>query len=138
MYKSYNEYYNDFMNSIKIKSNECYYVCNEKPEKIAFEGKCSFFVPSYMIYNIKGYKSKIFNNPTYKDVFNLCDEITEKTGNINNIFFKDIEPYEEYEEIMNNKEPFKNQEKIYNIEILLIGMSEAFDDYKDNNDIEIY
>jgi DNA polymerase III delta prime subunit len=90
MNKTYREYLEDFKNTLKIKSRHNYYNCEEAPEKIAFFGKCCFFVPAHLAYDIKGYKSKVFINPSYNDIFNLCDEITEETGDENNNIFKDI------------------------------------------------
>ena len=141
MNKTYNDYLKDFLNSVKIRSKHPYYTCEEPLNKVAFNGKCSFFVPGYMVYDIKGYKSKVLINPTYKDVFDLCDDMIKETGNINNIFFKDIEIMTDYEDIFNNniKDPLLiNPYKVYNIEIIMEDMREAFDNYKMLNDIELY
>lgn len=137
MNKSYNDYLKDFYNSIKIKSKECYYICEEEPEKIAFFGNAVFFVPAYLAYDIKSYKSTVLINPTYRDIFDLCDDYIIKSGNIETIFFKDIELFENYEEYEEQQEPKNNNDKIYYFELMLIGMSEAFEEYKYKNNIEL-
>ena len=65
----------------------------------------------------------------------------KETGNINNIFFKDIEIMTDYEDIFNNniKDPLLiNPYKVYNIEIIMEDMRGAFDEYRMINDIEFY
>lgn len=136
---------NDFNNSFKLKSNECYYDCEEPPEKIAFNGKCRIFVPGYMCYGVKSYRSKILNKPTYKDIFNLCDEYIKKSGNMNDYYFREIYPPENnFDNISENKnstideilksyyKPFiLNPKKVYDIEMRMQGIGDAYDRYKD-------
>ncbi len=145
---------NDFLNSFKIRSKNCFYDNEHDPNEIALNGKCCIYVPSYMAYNIRGYKSKILNKPTYKDVFNLCQEYIKKTGNPNDRYFKAIYPPENnadnvdiYDYDINNideyikeqKKPFiLDPEKVYNIEMRMEGMGDALDQYLERNNIKLH
>lgn len=141
----------DFQASFKMRSKYCFYDCDKPLEKIAFEGKCRIFVPGYMAYNIKGYKSKILNKPTYKDIFLLCDDYIKKTGNMNDIYFTDLFiPTDNMDNIdidINNldeslyllSQPFiLNPKKIYDIEMRMEGMGDRLDAFLERNDISFH
>ena len=140
---NYKDMLDKFQKSINLRSENCFYVCNEHPEKIAFLGKCRIFVPSYPFYNIKGFKSKVFYKPTYKEIFELCEVYIEKTGNPHDRYFQYIIPPENNAENFNItdynidnideylKETYKpfilDPERVYNIEMRMAPMSDAID-----------
>ncbi len=81
----------NFHKSFKIRSKECFYSIDEDPDKIAFNGKCRIYVPGFMAYNIKSYRSKILNKPTYREIFiKCCDDYIKKSGNMNDYIFTDL------------------------------------------------
>jgi hypothetical protein len=119
-------YYKEFYNSFKMRSKYCFYDCDEPLDKIAFNGKCRIFVPGYLAYDIKSYRSKILNKPTYKEIFmTCCDDYYEKTGNENDIFFTDIFPFDYDNDDDNNDNDnnnddrplLRNPEKVYLLEM---------------------
>lgn len=140
---NYKNMVDKFEKSIKLRSENCFYDCNEDPEKIAFGGKCRIFVPSYPFYNIKGYKSRILNKPTYKEIFELCEEYISSTGNPHDRYFQCIIPPENNSENFNItdynidnideylKETIKpfilDPKRVYNIEMRMDPMSDAID-----------
>ena len=140
----------NFHNSFKIRSNECFYNLKEDPEKIAFNGKCRVFVPAFMAYNIKGYRSKILNKPTYREIFNkCCDDYIEKSGNMSDYILTDLflpdnnmdnvepDPTRDFNETFKLMcQPFKlNPKKIYDIEMRMEAWAEHLNSYIKENKI---
>ena len=142
----------DFFNSFKLQSEKCYYDCEEPPEKIAFNGKCRIFVPGYMVYGVKYYRSKILNKPTYKDIFNICEDYIKKSGNMNDYYFREIYAPENNADNIEDDEnatiedilkahykPFiLDPKKVYDIEMRMEGMGDSFDRYLERNNIKSY
>jgi len=147
-----NDVIKDFQASFKIRSKYCYYDIDQDPDKIAFEGKCRIFVPGYMAYNIKGYKSKVFNKPTYKEIFNICcDEYIKKSGNMNDFYFTELFiPNNNMDNIdidINNlneslyllSQPFiLNPKKVYDIEMRMEDMGDRLNKYLDTNNTKLH
>ena len=63
------------------------YCCNQNPDKICFNGQCIIYVKKGE-YDANGYTSNILNNPTYLDIFLLCDDIVEATQDFEHVFFE--------------------------------------------------
>ena len=145
---------NDFLNSFKLRSENCFYDCEHEPDEIAFNGKARFYIPSYPFYGVKGYTSKILNKPAYKDIFNLCEDYLKQTGNPHDRYFRyvylpennadnvDIFDYninniDEY--LKEEKKPFLlDPQKVYNIEMRLEPMGDSLDRYMERNNIKLF
>jgi hypothetical protein len=143
---------NNFHKSFKIRSKECFYDLKEDPDKIAFQGKCRIFVPAFMAYNIKAYRSKILNKPTYREIFiKCCDDYIKKSGNMNDYILTDLflpdnnMDNREYDPTRNFNDTFKlmckpfllNPNKIYDIEMRMEGWAGKLDDYIKENKINL-
>jgi hypothetical protein len=70
-----------------LRSKYCVYSCNQRPEKVCFNGKCIIYVKKGE-YDDSGYTSDVLTNPTYKDIFLLCDQIVESTQDFEHVFFE--------------------------------------------------
>jgi hypothetical protein len=70
-----------------LRSKYCVYCCNQNPNKVCFNGKCIVYVKKGE-YDDNGYTSNVMHNPTYKDIFLLCDDIVEATQDFEHIFFE--------------------------------------------------
>ena len=139
----YNNIVKQFLKSFKLRSENCFYDCEHEPHEIAFKGKASFYIPPYPHYNIKGYKSKVLKNSTYKQIFNLCEEYIKKTGNPQDRFFTEVfKPENNADNIdifdynINNidiyleeqKKPFiLDPKRVYNIEMRMEPMGDRID-----------
>lgn len=71
----------------KLHSKYCVYSCNQHPDKVCFIGKCVLYAQKGE-YDDNGYMSDVLVNPTYKDIFLLCDNIVEATQDFEHIFFE--------------------------------------------------
>jgi len=131
-----------YLNSFKMRSKYCFYDCDKDPEKIAFNGKCRIFISGFLVYDIKGYKSKILNKPTFKEIFNkCCDAYIKTSGNTHDIYFTGIDTdYFPRTEDINARllEPYIiDPDKVYNIEMFMDGMNTRFTDYLKLNNITV-
>lgn len=68
----------------------CMYSCDEDLDEIAFEGKCIIDEKPDGYFSKKCYTSPILTNPTYRDIFALCDDVVEITGDYHHIFMEGI------------------------------------------------
>ena len=129
-----------YLNSFKMRSKYCFYDCSKDPDKIAFNGKCRIFVAGFLVYNIKGYKSKVLYKPTFKEIFNkCCDAYIKTSGNTHDIYFTGLAiDYLPRTEDINAAllEPYIiDPDKVYNIEMFMDGMNTRFNDYLKQNNI---
>ena len=70
-----------------LRSKYCVYSCNQNPDKVCFIGQCVVINDDYG-YNV--YRSKKMTNPTYRDIFLLCDKIVVSKQNFEHIFFESV------------------------------------------------
>ena len=70
-----------------LHSRHCTYCCNQHPDKVCFNGQCIVYVKRGE-YDSNGFTSDVLINPTYRDIFLLCDDIVEATQNFDHTFFE--------------------------------------------------
>ena len=58
-------------------------------DKIAFDGKC-YVYERRDCFKKRGYKSKILENPTYRDLVKIADKLIETTEDYHHRFFEGI------------------------------------------------
>lgn len=68
----------------------CMYSCDEDLDEIAFEGKCFIYETADEYFKERGYISPVLINPTFRDIFALCDDIVETTGDYHHHFFEGV------------------------------------------------
>jgi hypothetical protein len=78
--------------NIYYTSKHCVYSCDEDDDldEIAFEGKCFIYQKPDGFFSQNGYISPTLTNPTYRDIFALCDDIVETTGDYHHHFFEGV------------------------------------------------
>ena len=70
-----------------LHSKYCVYSCSQDPDKVCFNGQCIVYVKKGE-YDSNGYTSDVMKNPTYRDIFLLCDDIVEATQDFDHRFFE--------------------------------------------------
>ena len=70
-----------------LHSKHCVYSCSQDPDKVCFNGQCIVYVKKGE-YDSNGYTSDVMINPTYRDIFLLCDDIVEATQDFDHRFFE--------------------------------------------------
>ncbi len=71
----------------KFHSKYCVHWCNQHPDEVCFIGKCILYAQKGE-YDDNCYMSNVLANPTYNNVFLLCDKIVEATQDFEHIFLK--------------------------------------------------
>ncbi len=69
--------------------NCSFFDTKNKIDEIAFRGRC-FINEKRDCFKKRGYKSKILDNPTYRDLVKIADELIETTEDYHHRFFEGI------------------------------------------------